>query len=609
MNLRLEDYMSFGKPRAQRAMVLSLFAFLAVFLISNLAVAQSDSTPKFDVFAGYQWLHPGANVPVNTGDPAAPLSLKLPDMPKGAGGAFAYNFDRHWALEGDFGYNRDTPSSSSEWTAGVGPRFMVRTDTANFFLHSLVSFNRVGYDNGVAISSSNGIGAILGGGMDLPLTKSLAWRLFQVDYVWTRHNYADIVDPGVPDLRRASFEGVRLRTGIVYSWGGAPAIAPTAACSVQPTEVFVGEPINATVTGSNFNPKHTVLTYAWTGNGGTVTGKDTAATIDTTGAAPGNYTVTAHITDAKLKTNNEASCSANYTVKAIPPKNPPTMSISASPATVVPGNPVNLSASCTSPDGVQVSVANWTASGGNLSGTGTSATLDTNGAAPSTITVNATCTDSRGLTTQATTEVTVTTPPPPPVDAQLEARLALGHSVYFPTALPPVKNPNAGLLASQQQTLAALATDFAKYLEAKPDAHLILEGHADIRGTVAYNQALSERRVARVKSFLVEHGIPDTAVETRALGDQHNLTTEEVKAAVEQNPELTTEERARVLRNIRVIKLASNRRVDISLSTTGQVSKRQFPFNATDSLTLIGGREAEMKAKKPVRKRAAPAKK
>jgi len=36
--------MSFGKPRAQRAMVLSLFAFLAVFLISNLAVAQSDST-------------------------------------------------------------------------------------------------------------------------------------------------------------------------------------------------------------------------------------------------------------------------------------------------------------------------------------------------------------------------------------------------------------------------------------------------------------------------------------------------------------------------------------------------------------------------------------
>ena len=51
---------------------------------------------------------------------------------------------------------------------------------------------------------------------------------------------------------------------------------------MQPTEVMVGEPITATVTASNFNPKHTV-TYAWTGNGGQVTGKDTTAQIDTNG--------------------------------------------------------------------------------------------------------------------------------------------------------------------------------------------------------------------------------------------------------------------------------------------------------------------------------------
>ena len=33
--------------------------------------------------------------------------------------------------------------------------------------------------------------------------------------------------------------------------------------------------------------------------------------------------------------------------------------------------------------------------------------------------------------------------------------------------------------------------------------------------------------------------------------------------------------------------LASNRRVDVTLNTTGQKSVRQFPFNAADSLTLI----------------------
>jgi outer membrane protein OmpA-like peptidoglycan-associated protein len=193
------------------------------------------------------------------------------------------------------------------------------------------------------------------------------------------------------------------------------------------------------------------------------------------------------------------------------------------------------------------------------------------------------------------------------VDKQLEARLAL-HSVYFATAQPTPKNPTGGLVKSQEDTLTALATDFKKYLEAKPDAHLILEGHADVRGGSAYNQALSERRVARVKSFLVEHGVPEADIETKALGDQHNLTAAEVKQSVEQNPDLTKEERGRVLRNMKTIIWASNRRVDITLSTAGQTetSVRRYPFNAADSLTLIGGREAARKAA-PTKK--APAKK
>ena len=62
---------------------------------------------------------------------------------------------------------------------------------------------------------------ILGGGMDLPIKKWLAFRLFEADYVWTEHNYSDFVAPlpdavcGIPN-----FNGVRLRTGLVFSWGG-----------------------------------------------------------------------------------------------------------------------------------------------------------------------------------------------------------------------------------------------------------------------------------------------------------------------------------------------------------------------------------------------------
>ena len=188
--------------------------------------------------------------------------------------------------------------------------------------------------------------------------------------------------------------------------------------------------------------------------------------------------------------------------------------------------------------------------------------------------MSATCTDSRGLTGQASTQVTVENPPPPPVDTALEARLAL-HSVYFLTAQPSPKDPNAGLLPSQQKTLVALATDFKKYLETKPDAHLTLEGHADQRGTPAFNQALSERRVARVKSFLVEQGVPESAIETKAYGEQRNLTTEEVKESVEKNPDLTTEERKRALARINVIRMASNRRVDITLSRSAKAKPRR----------------------------------
>src|ERR1019366_2985046 len=267
---------------------------------------------------------------------------------------------------------------------------------------------------------------------DLPISKAFSIRVFALHYVWRHDNYADYAALEFPSLRRPDEEGVRLRTGVVFSWGGAHAVAPAAACSVQPAEVMVGEPITATVTPSNFNPKHSV-TYSWSGNGGQVSGKDTTASIETTSAAPGSYVVTAHVTDPRSKKNNEASCSANFTVKPLPPKNPPTVSISASPTSLPAGGNVNLSANCTSPDSVPVSVANWTASSGTVSGSGSSATLDTTGTAAGPITVGATCTDSRGLTAQGSTHVIVENPPPPapnPEIVALEARLAL-HSVYF----------------------------------------------------------------------------------------------------------------------------------------------------------------------------------
>jgi hypothetical protein len=458
---------------------------LAVTLLSSPALAQSDANPKWDLFLGYQWLHPGGNVPT-PGDPnTSAVAFEVPDMPKGGGAAVTYNFDRHWGGEFDFGTNAGGNSSmpnAHETTFSVGPRFMWRTDTVNFFLHGMLSLNRLSVNG---LNGSNGIGAILGGGMDLPIRKWLAFRLFEADYVWARHNYADYASLEFPDLRRPTFEGVRLRTGLVFSWGGAVPLTPTAACSVQPTEVMVGEPITATVTATNFNPKHTV-TYAWTGNGGQVTGKDTTAQIDTNGVAPGSYTVTAHVTDAKEKKYNEASCTANFTVKPLPLKNPPTISITANPTSLQGGGTVSLSATCTSPDGVPVAVGGWTASGGTVSGSGNSAALNTGGASPGTITVGATCTDSRGLATPGSTQVTIENPPPAPPKASKLSQCD------FPNKMKPWRVDN---------TCKAILDDVAKNLQQNPDGKLVIVGNAE-PGEKRKN--LAAERAINSKYYLTE---------------------------------------------------------------------------------------------------------
>jgi len=584
-----------------RFLWVGFWAMLVMSLMSVTAFAQDEQVPKYDVFTGYQWLHPGGTVPSPFGTPTAPVGQILPDAPWGVGAAVARNLNSYLALEADYGKNWTTDGKgTNEQTLSGGPRLTFREGGANFFLHTLLGWNQL---SAPGIKSNSGLGAVLGGGIDLPFTRLITFRIAEADYVWARENYSDLASSSFPDLRRPSLEGIRLRTGILWNFGYPPSAVPAAACSVQPTEVMVGEPVTATAASSNFNPKHT-LNYAWSGNGGKVTGNNTTANIDTTGVAGGTYTVTSNVTDPKMKKGGSATCSATYTVKE-PPKNPPTMSCSASPSSLQAGGVSTITCTCTSPDGVPVNVSSWTASSGTISGSGSTATENTAGTSPGAITIGATCTDSRGLTAQASTQVNIENPPPQP-PAELEHRLSL-HSIYFATAKPTPQDPNGGLVASQERTLTALADDFKTYLGFKPDAHLTLQGHADKRGTEEFNKALSERRVTRVKNFLVEHGIPADSIQTQALGKDDNLTPEQVKDMVDSNPDLTPEERARIMKKEQIIVWASNRRVDITLSTTGQTSVKQFPFNAADSLSLIGGRESEMKANAAKRK-AAPKK-
>jgi outer membrane protein OmpA-like peptidoglycan-associated protein len=156
-------------------------------------------------------------------------------------------------------------------------------------------------------------------------------------------------------------------------------------------------------------------------------------------------------------------------------------------------------------------------------------------------------------------------------------------SIFFPTDYPDQRNPGLGLLRSQQQTLSSLADGFKGYLEYDPDAHLVLEAHADQRSTRPYNQTLSERRAARVKQFLVDQGIASASIETTGLGEGQNLERSTVRALEEQNPNDPPRRRVRARYTDW---LAHNRRVDVVLRPAGETSTRYYPHNADDSRIL-----------------------
>ncbi len=572
--------------------------------VGTLAAAQDQPAPKWELFGGYSFFYPGADVHGVLPGGLLPVTSRLESNPRGAGASLTYNFN-HW-----FGLTLD---SSTHWGSGettlsrriddaafsnlsFGPKVTFRSAHFSPFLEALVGDHRLTPD---AFHDIDKLGFLGGGGLDVNVSRHVALRLFRADYLVSSYKYGPSATTPKTDLR-----GVRLQTGLVFMWGGERTVTPPiAACSAQPVEIFAGEPVTATAVGSNFNPKRTVK-YNWTGPGGKPAGTEASTRIDTTSLQPGAYQVTASLSDGSK--NGVASCSAAFTVKA---PRPPVISCSSDPSSVPMGGTSTINSNASSPDGRRLTYA-YTTTAGTITGTASTATLDASGAQPGTITVTCNVGDDRNppLTASSTAAVILLAPPPPPDVSAIERRLAL-HSVYFATAKPTVENPDVGLLASQEKTLIALAGDFKTYLQSKPDARLTLEGHADPRGSVEYNQALSERRVDRTQRFLIEQGVPAANIQTKAFGKQQNLTDAEVKDAVERNPELSTEDRQRVLKNMRTIILASNRRVDITLSNAGQSSQesvRQYPFNAADSLTLLREEGTKKTARPAAKKKAKP---
>lgn len=180
-----------------------------------------------------------------------------------------------------------------------------------------------------------------------------------------------------------------------------------------------------------------------------------------------------------------------------------------------------------------------------------------------------------GTTTKtATLQVVGSIDPPPPITLA---------SLFYPTAYPTRRHPQAGLVASEKQQLVNIAAHFQNYVPYDHKGTLLIVAHADIRGSKHYNQALSERRATLIRNFLIAHGVPADKIEIRADGKQNQLAETQVKLLLKQDPQ---KPESWETRHMRTTWLAYNRRADVILQPRDIQSAKDYPNDVTSARLL-----------------------
>jgi len=75
----------------------------------------------------------------------------------------------------------------------------------------------------------------------------------------------------------------------------------------------------------------------------------------------------------------------------------------------------------------------------------------------------------------------------------------------------------------------------AAYLVANPNQMVVLEGHADERGTREYNLALGERRANQVAAYLQVKGVSAAQIDSVSYGEEKPLAIGKTEAEYSQN--------------------------------------------------------------------------
>jgi len=105
-----------------------------------------------------------------------------------------------------------------------------------------------------------------------------------------------------------------------------------------------------------------------------------------------------------------------------------------------------------------------------------------------------------------------------------EARATLEEMVFFDYDMSEIRSDAATTLRAK-----------VDILRSSPQVQLRIEGHADERGSLEYNQALGQRRAESARTYLVNLGLPGAMFRTVSFGEERPIAQGSNESAWAQN--------------------------------------------------------------------------
>ena len=140
-----------------------------------------------------------------------------------------------------------------------------------------------------------------------------------------------------------------------------------------------------------------------------------------------------------------------------------------------------------------------------------------------------------GGSAEMTASVTVTSPaPPPPPPTTKTTRSALDiisqdlKDVFFDYDSSTVREDARATLARNSDVLKGLFNEHQNIT-------VVIEGHADERGSAEYNLGLADRRATTTKEFLVQLGIQANRLNTVSFGKERPQCTDSNESCWQMN--------------------------------------------------------------------------